>query len=57
MIVAHEFKVDPREVKRWSYADFLDALQMLAEKRAGTPSRRQAAKEQAQISALKGELG
>lgn len=56
MIVAHEFKVDPREVSRWSYADFLDAIQMLAERRAGTPARRQAAKEQAQIDALR-ELG
>lgn len=55
MIVAHEFKVDPREVQRWSYADFLDALQMLAEKRAGTPARRQAAKERSVVETLKGE--
>lgn len=56
MIVAHEFKVDPREVSHWSYQDFLDALQMLAEKRVGMPSRREAAKQRRQMDMLRGEM-
>lgn len=35
MILAREFRVDPRAPLSWSYSDFYGALQLLSEERLG----------------------
>lgn len=41
MILAREFRVDPRAPLSWSYSDFYGALQLLTEERLGKLVRAQ----------------